>query len=142
MTGLGGSISAAVGAAMVNYDPDAKYSFAGAAAVDMLPNVAVQAGIGYISTATDVSTMNFPIGVALRTTAPAGSATVAPWVMPRIHLARVSAFGTSTTNTDFGVSGGATLMTTGGFGVHAAIDLMATDPSVWTIGAGVHYIMP
>jgi len=36
-TGLGGSITAAVGFGMVNYDPDAKYTFGVAGAVDVLP---------------------------------------------------------------------------------------------------------
>ena len=146
-TGLGGSITAAVGASMVDFDPDSKYSFNVAAAVDVMPlgesgQLTVQTGIGYISLATDVSTMNFPIGVALKTSVAAGSGSLTPWVMPRVHLARVDVLGTSSTETDFGVSGGASFTTAGGFGLHGALDILATDPSIMTFGVGLHYMIP
>jgi 3D (Asp-Asp-Asp) domain-containing protein len=44
--------------------------------------------------------------------------------------------------TDFGASGGLGFTTASGFGVHAAIDLLAADPNIWTLGAGVHYVIP
>jgi hypothetical protein len=145
-TGLGGSITAAVGAGMVNYDPDAKYTFGIAGAVDVMPlgangQLAVQTGIGYISLGTDFWSMNFPIGVALKTNVAAGSGTLSPWVMPRVHLSRTSFGGVSSTETDFGASGGASFNTAGGFGLHAAIDLIAVDPSALTFGVGLHYMV-
>lgn len=86
--------------------------------------------------------MNFPIGVALKTSVAAGSGSFTPWVMPRVHLARVDVLGSSSTQTDFGVSGGAGFTTAGGLGLHAALDMLATDPSVTTFGVGVHYMIP
>jgi hypothetical protein len=44
--------------------------------------------------------------------------------------------------TDFGASGGLGFTTAGGFGVHVAIDLLARDPNIFTLGAGVHYVIP
>jgi len=104
--------------------------------------VSVQTGIGYISLATDVNMMNFPIGVALKANMAAGSGSFTPWVMPRVHLSRAKVLGFSSTNTDFGASGGASFTTAGGFGLHAAIDIMATDPSVTTFGVGAHLMVP
>jgi hypothetical protein len=62
--------------------------------------------------------------------------------MPRVHLSRASAEGfDSEMETDFGASGGAGFTTASGFGFHAAIDLLAATNSIWTMGAGVHYMI-
>jgi hypothetical protein len=64
------------------------------------------------------------------------------WVMPRVHMSRLAVDGfDSEMETDFGASGGAGFTTASGFGFHAAIDLLAQDPSIFTLGAGVHYVI-
>jgi hypothetical protein len=144
-TGLGARASAFVGASMVDLEPDSKFSFAGAATVGLLQpgaatQVAVHAGVGYISFGTDDSSLSFPIGLALSQTLGTSPATV--FVMPRLQITRVSAFGDSATETDFGASGGLAVTTASGFGFHAGVDLVAADPNVWVGGAGIHYLIP
>ena len=42
---------------------------------------------------------------------------------------------------DFGASGGASITMSSGFGINAAIDLLAASESIWTGGIGVHYVV-
>lgn len=145
-TGISNRVTVAAGVGMVTLDPDAKYTFGGSVGVDVLEQgaatqVSVQGGVGYMSFATDVSTMNFPIGVAIKTTMEGESANIGLWAMPRLDIMRASAFGFSATNTDLGVSGGVSITTPGGIGFHAALDVLAADPSAMVGGAGVHFLI-
>jgi hypothetical protein len=151
-TGVGGRGSVFVGASMLDADPDAEYSFGAVGAVGVTQptaptQISVQAGIGYRSSEQpvvgDVTFWSIPIGIALMRAMPQGSGTLDYWVMPRVHLSRASADGfDSEMETDFGASGGLGFTTASGFGFHAAIDLLAMDPNIWTLGAGVHYMIP
>jgi hypothetical protein len=147
-SGIGGSLSAALGVGYADLGAESKINFGVSGGVDVIPaadgvGVAVQVGIGYISMADEVWQMNFPIGVALKTNMPAGSGTITPFVMPRIHMARSSVLGTSTTNTEFGASGGLAFNTAGGFGFHAALDWLAVeDAAPILFGVGLHYVIP
>jgi hypothetical protein len=62
--------------------------------------------------------------------------------MPRANIMRASFGGVSSTETDFGGSAGFGLTLPNGFGAHSAIDLLAADENVWTVGVGIHYVMP
>jgi len=145
-TGLGERVSVVGGVGMVNYDPDAKYTFGGNVAVAVLDaeattQVSVQGGIGYMSPATDVSVMNFPIGVAIRTTVASDSGNLGLWAMPRLNISRNKVLSFSDTQTDLGVSGGVAFTTSGGFGIHAALDVLAADNSAMVGSVGIHYVV-
>ena len=145
-TGIADRVTVAAGVGMINYDPDAKYTFGGTAAIavtapEAATAISVQAGLGYLSLATDFSTMNIPIGVAVRRTIASDSGNLGIWAMPRLNMTRVTVLGTTGSSTDFGVSGGAAFTTSGGFGFHAALDMLATDPSAVVGGVGVHLMI-
>lgn len=145
-TGLADRVTVTAGAGMVDLDPDSKYTFGGAVGVDVLDadattQVSVQGGIGYMSLATDVSVMNFPIGLAIKKNIPGESANIALWAMPRLDISRASNPITSNTNTELGISGGVSFTTPGGIGVHAALDVLAADASAMIGGVGVHYVI-
>jgi len=145
-TGIADRVGVVIGANMVTYDPDSKYSFGGNVGVDLLGadadvQIGVQAGVGYISLADEVSSTNVPIGVAVKGMEAGESANFGWWFMPRLQYTRASAFGFTGSNTDFGASGGASVTMSSGFGIHAAVDLLAADESVWHGGIGVHYVI-
>ena len=145
-TGIGDRIGVTIGAAMVNYDPDAKYTFGGNVGVDMLGadadvQIGVQGGIGYISLADEVSTLSVPIGVAVKGTEAGDSANFGWWFMPRLQYTRASVLGFTGSDTDFGASAGGSVSLPSGFGIHAAVDLLAAGENVWHGGIGVHYII-
>ncbi len=142
-TGIADRVGITIGAAMVNYDPDAKYTFGGNVAVDLLEagsdvQIAVQGGVGYISLLDDVSSTTVPVGVAVKGTE--GEA-LGWWFMPRLNYTRASAFGSTGTSTDFGASAGGSFTSAGGFGVHAAVDLLAASENIWHFGVGAHYVI-
>ena len=147
-TGIGGRGSLFVGASMLDSDPDSEYSFGLVGAVGVSQptaptQISVQAGVGYMSPVDDVTIWSVPVGVAIGRSTPQGGGSLNYWAMPRIHMTRVAIDGfDSEMETDFGASGGLGFTTASGFGVHAAIDLLAQDPSIWTLGAGVHYVIP
>ena len=147
-TGVGGRGSVFVGASMLDSDPDAEYSFGLVGAVGVSQptaptQISVQAGVGYMSPADGVTLWSLPVGVALQRSMAQGSGNLSYWVMPRVHMSRLAIDGLdSEMETDFGASGGLGFTTASGFGFHAAIDLLAADNSIWTLGAGVHYMIP
>lgn len=106
--------------------------------------LSVQGGIGWLS--ADVGTesltsLRFPIGVALKGMWQTPEAQIVPWVMPRLNFVRVSLDGSSENSTDFGASTGVTFNFPNGFGVHTALDLLAADSNIWYYGIGVHYVL-
>ena len=150
-TGISSRGTALVAANWIDSAPDAEYSFAGIGAVGVsVPSsptqISVQAGIGYMSTAVpvvgDVTTWSIPIGVGLSQNIPGQSASFVIWGMPRVHMTRVSAAGTSTTETDFGGSAGVVVNLASGLGLHTAIDILVLDPdNLMTFGVGIHYMI-
>jgi len=145
-TGIADRVGIVIGADMITYDPDSKFSFGGNVGIDLLGpdadvQIGVQGGLGYLSLDTDYSTITVPIGVAVKGQEAGESSTFGWWFMPRLNYARYSFAGFTDSSTDFGASGGASITMSSGFGVHAAIDLLAADESVWGGGIGVHYVI-
>jgi len=120
---------------------DNEAAFAGAVAyhlpvgADGPVGLSLQTGIGWIKLAETV--LNVPVGVVISGSTEAGSMTVTPWVMPRVQFTRVGGtarggagragaapegYALSSTETDFGVSGGVGFSTEGGFGFSLALD--------------------
>ena len=149
-------VSFGVAGGYVATDTD-ELTLAGRVAVHLLNDedqpvtVSVQTGLGWMS--LDVGTesltlLNIPVGVALSGSTSAGSATVRPWVMPRVQFTRASLGGTSNTNTDFGGSAGVGIVTEGGFGFGVSGDILIVDDglggnnSEFLFGAGVFYRLP
>jgi hypothetical protein len=142
-TGIADRVGIVIGAGMVNYDPDAKYTFGGSVGFDLLEpgsdvQIGVQGGLGYISLADEVSNLNLPIGVAVKGTE---GESLSWWFMPRLNYMRASAFGITGSSTDFGASAGGSINTSSGFGIHVAVDLLAASENIWQGGVGVHYII-
>ena len=147
-TGLGDRASIFAGLGMVDLsDPfDNELTYGGGLAVDLVPvgasaQLALQGGVGYFAI-EEYSNWHFPIGLALTGNIEGPTATVAPFVMPRLSINSASEGDESSTSTDFGVSGGVAFTTPGGFGAHTAIDLLAADEAEWLIGVGIHYMIP
>ncbi len=148
-TGLGGRFSVRAGAGFISEDGETESRLGASVGVDVLEadattQVSVQAGVGRL--AIDVlgetlTTLRFPIGVALKRRIEGASATVTPWVMPRLNIARASGLGSSATEADFGASAGVGVSMSSGFGVHAALDVLAANSTIWMVGAGVHYVI-
>lgn len=143
-TGMGDRVGVVIGAAMVNYDPDAKYTFGGNVGVDLLGadadvQIGVQGGVGYISLADEFSTTSVPIGVAVKGMEAGASANFGWWFMPRLQYTRVSVLGTSGSETDFGASAGASVAMPSGFGIHAAVDMLAAGENIWHGSVGLFY---
>jgi hypothetical protein len=147
-TGVGGRGSVFLGASMVDAPLESEYSFGGVFAVGVSQptaptQISVQAGIGYMSPTDGVTIWTVPVGIALAGSMPQGSGNLNYWVMPRVHMSRVAVDGfDSEMETDFGGSGGIGFTMASGFGLHAAIDVLAADPTAIGGGIGVHYVIP
>jgi hypothetical protein len=147
-SGLGDRFTVMAGLGMID-DVDSEWTFGGAVSADLLSGggnaqVSIQGGIGYLGIdvgGETLSSMRFPIGVALKTRMEGPTATVTPWVMPRLNISRISFMGESESETDFGASGGFSVTLPGGFGVHTALDLLAANSNIWQLGVGVHYLI-
>ncbi len=83
--------------------------------------LSLQTGIGYTKDAADETLLNFPVGVVISGSTEAGSMMVTPWVMPRVQFTRTGGTASST-ETDFGASGGVSLYTEGGWGLGLTLD--------------------
>lgn len=134
------------GGAGVLRNGDSEITFGGGVAVNvikapMLPvAVALQGGVGYIDVAGN-KTLNIPIGPVVSINVPSPAVDVKPWIMPRVHIQRVSN-GTSDTEFGFGASAGLNVTLPMGVGGHVALDWMTIgDPSVkpFLVGIGAHY---
>ena len=160
------SFAAAVGrsmervsfAGMVGYvgtDTD-ELTLAAAVAVHLLPDadavqVSLQGGFGWASLdevirididPNTTTWLNFPIGVAISTAPDDSGASVRPWAMPRLNIARQSSGGTSSTDTNFGLSSGISFTNVGGFGVDVSADWAnIEDASTFALALGVHFVM-
>ena len=109
---------------------DNEAAFAGAVAYHVINDedasvgVSVQTGIGYVKFAESV--LNFPVGVVISGSTEAGSMMLTPWVMPRVQFTRLGGTASST-ETDFGASGGVTIATEGGVALSLALDWLIEE---------------
>ena len=147
-TGVGGRGSVFFGASMLDAEPESEYSFGGVFAVGVSQPTAptqfsLQAGIGYMAPSDGVTLWTVPVGVALARSMAQGTGNLNYWVMPRVHMSRLAVEGfDSEMQTDFGASGGIGFTMASGFGLHAAIDVLAADETAIGGGVGLHYVMP
>jgi hypothetical protein len=111
-------------------------------------SVTLQAGISYakpgdgLLPGQDVTAYHFPIGVGFALVIPNPVLAIQPWLAPRVDISTVKlGNGTSTTDTNFGLSGGLEFNLLNGFGIQAAYDRVflsdGADPG--TFGLGAHY---
>ena len=115
--------------------------------VDGAASISIQSGIGWFNPFESI--LLIPVGVAISGSSEAGSATVNPWLMPRVQFTRVGGTASST-ETDFGASGGVAVQMESGFGIGLALDLLITDDiavpgdnaSSLGLGAYLFYALP
>lgn len=111
-------------------------------------SVTLQGGISYAKPGDgllpddQVTAYHFPVGIGFALVIPNPALAIHPWLAPRIDIARSSTKASgSTTDTNFGLSGGLEFNLLNGFGVQAAYDRIftkgAADPG--TFGIGAHY---
>lgn len=114
--------------------------------------VSLQAGVGYAKPeggfvpGNDVTQWRFPVGVGFTLTIPNPVLAIKPWLAPRVDILRTSLDGgDSTTDTEFGLSGGVELNLLTGLGVHAAYDAVFREggtPGVFGIGGHYNFRVP
>ncbi|HEU4588588.1 MAG TPA: outer membrane beta-barrel protein [Gemmatimonadales bacterium] len=122
LTGVGGTVN---------------YKFFGGPLVPL--TATLQAGLGY-DKLNDVKSYHVPVGVGFALTIPNPVLAIKPWIAPRVDVARTSVAGTSSTNTNFGLSAGVEFNLLNGVGLHAAYDRLfvtGDDPNIFA--AGLHY---
>jgi hypothetical protein len=130
-------------------------SFGGDVAVTVLKgpvvpvSLSLQAGAGY-SSKSGVKQLHVPIGAALAFNVKSPSASVEPWIGPRLDLYRASGTGIAnpTTEKHVGASAGLNVGLPSGVGFHLALDYLyvkgagaisSSDVSPFVVGAGLHY---
>jgi hypothetical protein len=117
----------------------------------MLPvALSLQAGGATVGCGTDCSYLDLVAGPSIKVNVPTAGIGIEPWLMPRVHLRRLTFLGVSVTQTGFGASGGVNVDLPMGFGIHAVVDFadFATErsgalslhgASPLTAGIGLHY---
>jgi hypothetical protein len=110
-------------------------------------SVTLQAGVSYakpgesLLPGNEVTAYHFPIGIGFALVIPNPVLAIHPWLAPRVDIATTKIGGSSTTDTNFGLSGGLEFNLLNGFGIQAAYDRVFAkdieDPS--TFGVGAHY---
>lgn len=110
--------------------------------------VTLQAGVGYSSHTTTVAgnqvtdrSWHVPAGVGLTLTIPNPAFSIKPWIAPRIDVLRTSQTGLgSSTDTNFGISGGVDLGFLSGLSIRAMYDRVqkggGVHPSALSVGLG------
>jgi hypothetical protein len=124
---------------------DSEVTLGGSVAVDVVRgesvNLGLQGGIGWWSPG-DVTSLRFPIGLAVKGAVESPEARITPWAMPRLDIRYASFDGDSDTSTDFGASAGVSFTFPSGFGVHTALDVLLADGGEpWLFGIGGHYLL-
>jgi hypothetical protein len=156
VTGRAGFGAFGATAMLSTYNPDgpagsdvsvgatANYRVFGGPLVPLL--VTLQAGVGYakpdegVLPDEEVSQWHFPIGAGFTLTIPNPALAIKPWLAPRLDIVTTSPDGgESTTNTEFGLSGGVELNLLSGLGFHAAYDAVFADGTPGVFGIGAHY---
>ncbi len=102
----------------------------------------LQGGAAYTSVGS-IKNYHFPVGLALAVKIPSTVVAIKPWIAPRLdieHTTNSVVGSSSSTATDFGISGGIEFSMLSGLGFYAAYDWVSrngTKPS--TFGVGVQY---
>ncbi len=141
----GETVSFMGGLGLINGAVDDEITVGGSVGIDVVKgesmNLGLQGGIGWYSPG-DITSLRFPLGVAVKGSVESPEALIMPWVMPRIDIRRFSSDGASDTETDFGASAGVSFTFPGGFGVHTALDVLVLDGGEpWLFGIGGHYLI-
>lgn len=110
-------------------------------------SVTLQGGVSYakpgegLLPGDEVTAYHFPVGIGFALVIPNPVLAIRPWLAPRADITTTKVGGSSTTDTNFGLSGGLELNLLNGFGVQAAYDRVFVkdggDPA--TFGLGAHY---
>ncbi|MGD2135473.1 MAG: hypothetical protein PVF27_04895 [Gemmatimonadales bacterium] len=95
----------------------------------------LQAGVGY---GLDSEAITVPAGVVVGFNVPSPMLSVEPWIFPQVRYVRVDVLGTTSSNTDFGVTAGLSVGLPGGIGGHVALDYDNAGESI-SASLGVHY---
>lgn len=109
-------------------------------------SVTLQGGAEYVKN-SGTKLIHAPIGLGIAVKIPNPALAIKPWIAPRFDLVRVSPTGlSSTTEKNFGISGGIDFSLLGGFGFGAAYDRTWADhglnPSVFSVGANYAIKIP
>ena len=92
-------------------------------------------GFGTVSVAGN-SQNSYPVGAAIAVKPPTAGLGIEIWAAPRVDIKNAS----STTATNFGISGGVNLDLPIGLGIHLALDYVAvSDAAPLLLGAGAQY---
>ena len=121
-----------------SYDPDPalqaaaifdkEITLGGGAAINLIKApllpvaLTLQVGGATVGCGADCSNLNVVAGPALKINIPTPGVGIEPWIMPRVHMTRISSGGESTTQTGFGASGGLNINLPMGLGIHAVVD--------------------
>ncbi len=132
------------GLGFVDGGGDSELTLGASVGVDLVEGesatVAFNGGFGWIGPG-DATFLRFPLGIAIKGYAQSPEAAIAPWVMPRLEIIRVSASGFSSTETELGASAGVGFTFPSGFGIHTAVDALFADNTIWLFGIGGHYVV-
>jgi hypothetical protein len=109
-------------------------------------SVTLQGGAEYVKN-SGTKLIHAPIGLGIAVKIPNPALAIKPWIAPRFDIVRVSPTGlSSTTEKNFGISGGIDFSLLGGFGFGAAYDRTWADhglnPSVFSVGANYAIKIP
>jgi hypothetical protein len=135
---------------------DKEIALGGGAAINLIKApllpvaLSLQVGGATLGCGDDCSDLHVVAGPALRINVPTPGIGVEPWIMPRVHMSRMSFGGESVTQTGFGASGGVNISLPMGLGFHAVVDfakipaktsglLQVPKSSPMTAGFGLHY---
>ena len=140
----GEAVSFMGGLALVSGGLDDEITVGGAVGADIVrgesATLAVQGGVGWME-AGSFTMWRFPVGLAVKGFVQSPEAAIMPWAMPRLDINRFSSDFGSETETDFAASGGVSFNFSSGLGVHTALDVAFRDETVWTFGAGAHFVL-
>jgi hypothetical protein len=109
-------------------------------------SVTLQGGAEYVKN-NGAKVLHAPIGLGIGLRIPNPALAIKPWIAPRLDVLRVSGSGiTTTTDENFGISGGVDFSLLGGFGFGVAYDRIwagsGVTPSVLSVGASYSIKIP
>lgn len=108
-------------------------------------SVTLQGGAEYVSR-SGTKLLHAPIGLGIGVRIPNPALAIKPWIAPRVDIARVSGNVPSSTETNFGISGGIDFALLGGISFGAAYDRTfagnGVNPSVFSAGASYTIKIP
>lgn len=140
----GESASFMGGIGLITGAGDDEITLGGAVGVDVVEGesvtLALNGGVGWMGPG-DSNFWRFPIGLAIKGFAQSPEAAIAPWVMPRVNISRVSSGSFSDTEVDLGASAGVGFTFPSGFGVHTALDVLFASDTSWLFGIGGHFLV-